>query len=83
MMTASPDEGLLGRFGDERLNRVGRDFLAAMVSQRSVNIKRLGGSRSQEVRFGRFLHNEDVTVAAALAHAADESDVARRGATSW
>ena len=77
-MTASPDEGLLGRFGDERLNRVGRDFLAAMVSQRSVNIKRLGGSRSQEVRFGRFLHNEDVTVAATLAHAADE--VGRRAA---
>jgi hypothetical protein len=79
MDTAFRDELWLGAFGDERLDRVGRDFLAAMVAKRSVNVRRLGGCRSQEVRFGRFLHNEDVTVEATLAQAADEVGVCAAG----
>ena len=55
------------RVWHERLDRVGRDLLAAMVDKRTVNVRRLGGCRSQEVRFGRFLHNENVTMEAMLA----------------
>ena len=51
----------LGEFGDERLDRVGRDLLSAMVTKRTVNVRRMAGKRSQELRFGRFLHNESVT----------------------
>jgi hypothetical protein len=73
------DELWLGAFGDERLDRVGRDLLVAMVAKRTVNVRRLGGQRSQEVRFGRFLHNEDVTVEATLAQAADQVGLRARG----
>lgn len=79
MGMALRDEGRLGAFGDERLDRAGRDLLAAMVAKRSVNIRRLGGCRSQEIRFGRFLHNEDVTVEAALAQAAQDVGVCAAG----
>lgn len=79
MVAALPDEVWLGEFSDERLDRVGRDLLAAMVAKRTVNVRRLGGCRSQEVRFGRFLHNEDVTVEATLAHAADQVGLRARG----
>ena len=44
------------------------------MATRSCCLRRLGGSRSAEVRFGRFLHNERVTaeeiVATAAAHTA-------------
>jgi hypothetical protein len=33
-----------------------------MVAQRSVCLRRLGGDRAGEVRFGRFLGNDKVTV---------------------
>jgi len=66
----------LGEFGDERLDRVGRDLLSAMVTKRTVNVRRMAGKRSQELRFGRFLHNESVTADAMLAFA--EQQVQRR-----
>jgi hypothetical protein len=60
-------EASLGRFGDRRLDRVGRDFLAAMVSHESSCVRKLGGSRAKEMRFGRFLRNRAVTVGEMLA----------------
>lgn len=70
------DDPQLGEFGDERLDRVGRDLLSAMVTKRTVNVRRMAGKRSREVRFGRFLHNENVTAEAILATA--EKQVQRR-----
>jgi hypothetical protein len=66
------DDFWLGKFGDERLDRVGRDLLTEMINKRTVHVRRLGGCRSQEVRFGRFLHNENVTMEAMLAEAAEQ-----------
>jgi hypothetical protein len=63
---------ILGEFGDQRLNLVGRDLLSAMAIKRTVNVRRMGGERSQEIRFGRFLHNENVTVDAILECAAEQ-----------
>ena len=64
----------LGRFGDERRRKVGADFLAAMMAKRSCCVRELGGDRSTERRFGRLLHNEEVTaeemVETAAAHTA-------------
>ena len=71
------DELLLGTFGDERLDRVGRDLLTDMINKRTVNVRRLGGHRSQEVRFGRFLHNGDVTMEATLARGRGTSRASR------
>lgn len=52
----------------------GADFLAALVRCRTVCLRRLGGDRAGQVRFGRFLHNAAVTagemVATAAAHTA-------------
>jgi hypothetical protein len=64
----------LGRFGDARREAAGIDLLARLVEvgQSGVSVRGLGGDRSGEVRFGRFLHCEAVTpgemVAAASAH---------------
>ena len=74
--TALEAEPHLGQFGDERLDRVGRDLLSAMVTKRTVNVRRMAGNRSQELRFGRFLHNENVSADAILSFA--EQQVRRR-----
>ena len=79
MSAAISDDGLLGVYGDERLGRVGRDLLAAMVAKRGANIRRLGGSRCGEVRFGRFPHNVDVSVEATLARAAADAGARAAG----
>jgi hypothetical protein len=39
----------------------GRDFLCALVEKKSCCLRKLGGSRAGEVRFGRFLRNPSVT----------------------
>lgn len=39
----------------------GRDFLAALVEKKSCCLRKLGGCRAGEVRFGRFLRNDRVT----------------------
>lgn len=56
----------LGEFGDIRRARVGRDFLAALVGGQTTCLRKLGGSRAGEVRFGRFLRNSEVTMSAML-----------------
>ena len=53
----------LGHFGDARLAR-GGTFLVhrlAAVGQTGITVRRLGGSRSGELRITRFLRNEQVT----------------------
>lgn len=55
--------GQLGRFGDQRLDRCGSDFLERMIGRKSTCLRQLaGGRRSDVVRFGRFLANPRVTV---------------------
>lgn len=51
----------LGRFGDHRRARVGRDFLAALIGKQTTCVRELGGQRREEIRYGRFLRNEKVT----------------------
>lgn len=48
--------------GDRRLNQVGHALHEAMVKQQSVCLRQLGGARAGEVRYGRLLRNEKVTV---------------------
>jgi hypothetical protein len=64
----------LGYFGDVRREATGIAMLERLVEvgQSGVSLRALGGSRSGEVRFGRFLRCEAVTpremIAAACAH---------------
>jgi hypothetical protein len=55
------DAHYVGDFGDERLAAVGADLLRALEERRTVVVKRLGGTRADEIRYGRFLNNENVT----------------------
>jgi len=55
------DPQYVGDFGDERLAAVGADLLRALEERRTVVVKRLGGTRAEEIRYGRFLKNENVT----------------------
>jgi len=54
-------------------------LLDALVSERSACLRRLGGCRKKAVAFGRFLHNEAVSVEAMLAHAVQHTAEAARG----
>jgi hypothetical protein len=54
-------EYYLGEFGDKRLRKSGSAFYKRMVESESVCLRRLGGNRAGEVRFGRFLSNAKVT----------------------
>jgi len=49
------------------------------MGKRTSCLRKLGGERSQEVRFGRFLHNERVTGREMLATAAEHTARAARG----
>lgn len=49
-------------YGDRRLDRVGHALHEAMVKQQSVCLRKLGEARAGEVRYGRLLRNEKVTV---------------------
>jgi len=62
-MTASgaSNPHYVGDFGDKRLAAVGADLLRALEEKRTVVVKRLGGTRADEIRYGRFLKNENVT----------------------
>ena len=51
----------MGGFGDTRLADVGEALLRALEEKRTVVVRRLGGTRAEEIRFGRFLNNENVT----------------------
>ena len=50
-----------GRFGDQRRDNASAALLQALEEKRTVVIKRLGNTRAEEIRFGRFLNNENVT----------------------
>jgi hypothetical protein len=52
----------LGCFGDERLFKVGVDFLKAVVSKGCLVIKTIAENRAEQVRFERFLWNKKVTI---------------------
>jgi hypothetical protein len=64
----------LGYFGDRRLENGGQFLLARLVEvgQRGVQVRTLGGSRGNEMKLRRFLHNPSVTpdemMETALAH---------------
>lgn len=64
----------LGNFGDARRRAAGCDLLARLVEvgQAGVSVRALGGGRSGEIRFGRFLHCDAVSpqemVVTAMAH---------------
>lgn len=51
----------LGCFGDARLARIGVEFFQGIVSVGSCVIRKLSGSRAQQVSFNRFIWNERVT----------------------
>ena len=51
----------VGEFGDKRLADVGADLLRALEEKRTVVVRRLSESRAEEIRYGRFLNNENVT----------------------
>lgn len=51
----------IGEFGDKRLASVGEDLLQAMEEKRTVVVRRLSKTRAEEIRFGRFLNNDNVT----------------------
>lgn len=57
----------IGYFGDARLARNGALLLERMHERQSVCISRLADDRAEQVRFGRFLSNKDVTVAEMIA----------------
>jgi hypothetical protein len=51
----------LGLFGDIRLDKIGATILERMAVCKTVCLRRLGGSRSGELRIGRFFAREKVT----------------------
>lgn len=53
---------LLGRFGDRRLEKVGDLLYGCILKKNSVSLRNIAENRAMEVRFGRFLSNEKVTV---------------------
>lgn len=52
----------IGVFGDKRLEKSGSLLLSRILEQRTVSLRKLARNRATEVRFGRFLSNENVTV---------------------
>lgn len=52
----------LGKFGDKRLERVGNLLYGCILEKHCVSLRKIAKDRAMEVRFGRFLSNEKVTV---------------------
>src|SRR5688500_1888211 len=44
-----------------------------MIEKRSVSLRKLGGNRATEVRFGRFLSNEKVKVEEIIEHTTQQT----------
>ena len=55
-------EYTLGYFGDARLEKNGALIYQRMLEKCHVSLRKLGGCRATEVKFGRFLSNERVTM---------------------
>ncbi len=51
----------IGEFGDKRLSRTGAQLFSRMVEQETVCLRQLGRDWATEKRFGRWLHNPNVT----------------------
>lgn len=51
----------IGSFGDARRKATGEDLFRAIVSKGTLIVKQLGGNRSGQVRFERFLWSDSVT----------------------
>jgi hypothetical protein len=64
---------------DIRTARRGNEMLAAIVETGSLVLRRIGGGRAGEVAAGRFLDNDDVSVAAIMATAAERTRAAAKG----
>jgi hypothetical protein len=65
-------DGFAGGFGVVRgrtAQKRGAHFLAALVEKQTTCLRKLGGSRAHEVRFGRFLRNPAVSKEEMLAAA--------------
>lgn len=52
----------LGKFGDKRLEKVGNLLHSCILEKNCVSLRKIAKDRAMEVRFGRFLSNEQVTV---------------------
>lgn len=52
----------LGKFGDKRLEKVGNLLYGCILEKNCVNLRKIAKNRAMEVRFGRFLSNEKVTI---------------------
>jgi len=62
----------VSHFGDKRLDTAGRFIHDRLVKigPRGISVRSLGGNRAGEVRTGRFLRNEKVTVGKVVSQAA-------------
>ena len=69
----------VGSFGDQRLEKVGRDFHEALVERASPRIRRLARGRAQEVQFHRMLRNLKVGAAEMAASAGARTGLQARG----
>jgi hypothetical protein len=63
-------EAGLGNFRDARLERNGCLFLERVIERQDVTIRTLADSRSEQLKFRRFLGNDSVTVEEMIAHRA-------------
>ena len=52
----------LGKFGDKRLEKVGNLLYGRILEKNCVSLRKVAKNRAMEVRFGRFLSNEKVTL---------------------
>jgi hypothetical protein len=64
------DSWKLGILWGRPAKKGGEDFLAAVVEKQCCNLRKLGENRAGAVRFGRFLHNKNVTTEEMLEAAA-------------
>lgn len=63
----------LGHFGDRRLERGGAVLHEALVCSPGSCIRRLGGTRSREMQFTRFIRNKDVSPDEMSRHAGEQT----------
>lgn len=52
----------LGKFGDKRLEKVENLLYGRILEKNCVSLRKIAKDRAMEVRIGRFLSNEPVTV---------------------
>lgn len=55
-------EFYIGEFGDIRRQEAGEALFASIADKGSLSIRKLASSRAEQVRFQRFLWNEDVSL---------------------